>query len=475
MDWDTDSCYRVIEARDARFDGKLFVGVSTTGIYCRPVCRARTPMKSRCSFYRTPAAAEIAGFRPCLRCRPELAPGSARVDAASRLASLAFSRIEDGALTDMSLAALASELGVSDRHLRRVVESEFGVTPVELAQTQRLLLAKRLLTDTSLSISEIAFASGFNSLTRFNALFKQRYRLNPTALRREGASRRQDAPLVCELPFREPFDWNAHLRFLAQRAVPGIEHVDAASYARTFAFGKSLGWIRASVSDMRPALLVEVSSTLAPHLPPVLGRIKRLFDLNADPASIAAALGPVAAPYPGLRLPGAMSGYEIAVRAILGQQVSVAAARTLAGRVVAQFGTPIITPIPQLTHAMPTPLVLANVAPATLAELGIVGSRSRAIVALSQAVVAGLALDAPGDSTERLASLRQIPGIGEWTVQYIAMRALGGTDAFPHTDLALLRALGTKDPKRALEIAEQWRPWRAYAAIALWKSLETEK
>ncbi len=472
---DADKWYKAIEARDERFDGKIYVGVSTTGIYCRPVCKAKTPGRDRCTFFHTPAAAERAGFRPCLRCRPELAPGSARVDASSRLASQAFSRIEDGALGDMSLAALASELGVSDRHLRRVVEAEFGVSPVELAQTQRLLLAKRLLTDTSMSISDVAFASGFSSLTRFNALFKERYRINPTALRREGANRRAEPTLVCDLAFREPFDWSSHLQFLGARAVRGIEHVDACTYSRTFAHGKHLGWLRAFLADKGPVVRIEVSASLAPVLPTVLCRAKRVFDLNADPASIATCLGDLAVSHPGLRLPGAMDGFEIALRAILGQQVSVAAARTLAGRVVEAFGTPIETPIPVLTHLIPTPSAIARLDHSALAALGIVGARSRAIIALARAVDGGLRMDAGGDAAARLNELRAIPGIGEWTVQYIAMRAFSMPDAFPYTDRALWRALGTNDPKQVLEIAEAWHPWRAYAAIHLWKTLETSQ
>ena len=322
MELNPDNCYQALLAHDARFDGLFFVGVRSTGIYCRPVCPSRAPRRAVCRFFPSAAAAERAGFRPCLRCRPELAPGLARVDAVSRLALDAASRIEDGALSERSVTDLAAELGISARHLRRVIESVYGVSPIELAQTQRLLLAKRLLTDTNLPVTEVAFASGFSSLRRFNALFKSRYRLNPTDLRR---TRLTSVPqtLWCELPYRQPLDWQSLRDFLVGRASGGVECLAEGRYVRTVQLGGHRGWIAAAPAEHKPVMRVEVSASLAPVLLPVLSRVKRLFDLAADPQQIADRLGPLAVAYPGLRVPCAFDGFEMAVRAILGQQISV--------------------------------------------------------------------------------------------------------------------------------------------------------
>ena len=475
MTLDADHCYQALLTHDARFDGAFFVGVSTTGIYCRTVCTARTPRRDRCAFYPSAAAAELAGFRPCLRCRPELAPGLARVDSLGRLAADAAGRIEDGALTDGSVADLASEMGVSERHLRRVIEAEFGVSPVRLAQTQRLLLAKRLLSDTDLPVGQIAFSSGFSSLRRFNALFQERYRLNPTALRKTRPMNVDGPPetLVCELSYRPPLDWDSLLTFLVGRASRGVETTDGKVYRRTVSLGKHQGWLSACPLPNKPALRVEVSASLAPALLPTLGRVKRLFDLAASPTLIAAHLGPLADAHPGLRVPGAFDGFEMTVRAILGQQVSVAAASTLAGRFGGAFGDPITTPFPELTHLSPTPERVASARPEELFALGILASRANSILALARAVTDGtISLQPGGDPEATMAHLKALPGIGEWTAQYVAMRALAWPDAFPHTDLGIVKALGEKNPKRILEMAEHWRPWRAYAAMHLWKSLE---
>jgi AraC family transcriptional regulator, regulatory protein of adaptative response / DNA-3-methyladenine glycosylase II len=475
VELNADTCYRALLAGDTRFDGVFFVGVATTGIYCRPVCPAKKPRPENCAFYRSAAAAERAGFRPCLRCRPELAPGNARVDAAGRLAAAAMSRIEDGALGELKVEELAAELGVTGRHLRRVVEGEFGVSPIALAQTQRLLLGKRLLTDTRLPVTEVAFACGFASLRRFNALFKDRYRLSPTQLRKGCAADPLPETLTCEVAYRPPLDWPALLAFLVGRAASGVEVVEGDRYLRTVAFGKHRGWLAVQPAPGRRALRLELSASLAPVLLPVTARVKRLFDLAANPETIAAHLGPLAAARPGLRVPGAFDGFEMAVRAILGQQVSVKAASTLAARFAAAFGEPVITPFPALTHLSPAPERVAAAEPAAIAALGIVRARADALLALARAVTAGrIRLEPAGDVQPALAELRRLPGIGEWTAQYIAMRALGWPDAFPHTDLGLRKALGEANPKRILAMAEAWRPWRAYAAMHLWKSLETQ-
>jgi AraC family transcriptional regulator of adaptative response / DNA-3-methyladenine glycosylase II len=477
---DADQCYRALRSHDTRFDGRFFVGVGTTRIYCRPVCTAKTPLRRNCRFFPSAAAAESEGFRPCLRCRPELAPGYAVVDANRRLAQAAAGLMEDGRLADASLAQLAATLRVTDRHLRRVFQQEFGVSPVDYAQTQRLLLAKRLLTDTQLPIIDVAMASGFASLRRFNALFRARYRMTPGELRRTSAAR-APGELAFEIAYRPPYDWAAISAFLEQRAIAGVECVDARGYHRTVRVeraGKWLsGWISVAPSRKRAALRVSVSPSLAGALPPVLARVKQLFDVACRPDEIAQALGELAAKHPGLRLPGAIDGFEVAVRAILGQQVTVKAAATLARRFVHAFGDPVAAPDPRLKHLFPLPATIAALDPSLIAAQGIVSARARAVVALAQALESGeLRLDPAADVHETIAVLEGLPGVGPWTAQYIAMRALAWPDAFPHPDVAVLNALGERSrPRQALAAAERWRPWRAYAVLHLWKSLEKPK
>ncbi|MBC8022354.1 MAG: helix-turn-helix domain-containing protein, partial [Burkholderiales bacterium] len=390
---DADQCYRALRTHDARFDGRFFVGVASTRIYCRPVCTARTPLRRNCSFYASAAAAEARGFRPCLRCRPELAPGYAVVDANRRLAQAAAGMIEDGRLAEASLEKLAGALGVTDRHLRRVFQQEFGVAPVEYAQTQRLLLAKRLLTDSALPVIDVAMASGFASLRRFNDLFRTRYRMTPGQLRRDASQGAPVERLVFELAYRPPYDWGSIHAFLARRAVAGVEAADARSYSRTLCVsrkGKALaGWISVAVAPRRNALRVSVSASLAEALPAVLARVKHLFDVAANPQEISQALGDIAAAHPGLRLPGAVDGFELAVRAILGQQVSVAAATRIAGRFVAAFGESIETPFDGLSRLFPAPGTIAALEPTQVAATGIISVRARAIVALAAEAAAG--------------------------------------------------------------------------------------
>jgi AraC family transcriptional regulator of adaptative response / DNA-3-methyladenine glycosylase II len=474
---DDEQCWRAFSAHDPRFDGRFFVGVATTRIYCRPVCSVRMPQRRNCHFFQSAAAAESQGFRPCLRCRPELAPGHAVVDANRRLAQAAAGLIDDGRLgVETKLPGLAAALGVTDRHLRRVFREEFGVAPVEYAQTQRLLLAKRLLTDTSLPVIEIAFASGFSSLRRFNHLFQARYRMTPGSLRRDAPAAPREE-LAFDLAYRPPYDWDAMRDFLARRAIAGVEAVEGNRYLRTVHLergGKRIaGWIAVAPSKKRHALAVTASASLAPALPAVLGRAKQLFDLSCRPDEIAAALGPLAHGRPGLRLPGAFDGFEIAVRAILGQQVTVKAASVIAGRFVAAFGEPIETPHASLTRLFPTAERIAKIDPSEVAATGIIAARARAIVALAREVASGaLVLDPGADVEATLARLERIPGIGPWTAQYIAMRALAWPDAFPHPDVAVLKAMKEKNARRAAETAAAWRPWRAYAVLHLWKSLE---
>ncbi|NGZ09643.1 MAG: DNA-3-methyladenine glycosylase 2 family protein [Nitrospira sp. LK70] len=478
---DSATCYRALRARDARFDGRFFVAVSSTRIYCRPVCTVRQPKLANCRFYPSAAAAEVAGYRPCLRCRPELAPGNSSVDATTRVAQAAAGLIEDRALDSAGLEGIASSLGITDRHLRRTFSAEFGVSPIEFAQTQRLLLAKRLLTDTSLPVTEVAFASGFASLRRFHALFRQRYRLQPGQLRQR-ANRKaiQVADVLSfELSFRPPYDWPAMRAFLGARAIAGVEMLDDLCYRRTvrvISQGKDhLGWVEIGLSPKKTGIHVVASSSLARVLPTLLGRIKALMDLSCNPTEIAGVLGELAQRRPGIRVPGAFDGFEVAVRAVIGQQVTVAAARTIVGRLAAALGDPIQTPVETLTTVFPSAARVADVTVGLIARLGMPAARARTVIALARAVADGqLILTPHTDLDTTLERLRMLPGVGEWTAQYIAMRALAWPDAFPHTDLGVMKALKEKDARRVLEAGEAWRPWRAYAVMQLWHSLTKE-
>jgi AraC family transcriptional regulator of adaptative response / DNA-3-methyladenine glycosylase II len=480
---DPDACYRAIVARDARFDGVFFTCVKTTGIYCRPICPARTPGRDRCLFFRTAAEAERAGFRACFRCRPELAPGLASVDAVPRVVAEAMRRIDAGALADGSLEDLAREVGVSARHLRRAMHAALGISPVELAQSRRLALARQLVADTALPLTEVAFSSGFRSLRRFNAAFRARYDCAPSRLRRTRRPAARGDTLALTLSYRPPYDWPALLRFLEARAVPGVELVRGGAYLRTARFGAHRGWLEVAPIAGRAALRAEISLSLAGALMPLRARLRRVFDLDAQPATIAAHLGRdprLAARVearPGLRVPGAFDGFEAAVRAVLGQQVSVAAATTLAGRLAARFGEPLATPHAELTRLAPAPERIAAASEADVAAIGVPKSRARTLRLLARAVAdRELSLDGDGggigggdgavDATlERLVAL---PGVGPWTAHYLAMRALGWPDAFPETDLGLRRALGGVSGREARALAEPWRPWRAYGVTHLW-------
>lgn len=477
MLFDPDTCYRAMRARDARFDGRFYVAVSSTKIYCRPICTVKPPKRENCKFFPSAAAAEDAGYRPCLRCRPELAPGNATVDAVQRIAQAAARLIEDGAINDAGTDAVALRLGITDRHLRRVFQNQFGVPPVAFAQTQRLLLAKRLLTDTRLSVTDVAFASGFSSVRRFNALFKERYRLNPTQLRKTTAKPTASDVLHFELSFRPPYDWEALVAFLSARTIAGVEAIENGAYRRTVripdAKTEHRGWLEVTLTKRKPALCVTVSASLAKVIPAVLGRVKDLMDLSCHPEDVAQTLGKLAARNPGLRVPGAFDGFEMSVRAILGQQITVAAARTLAGRFAETFGEKIETPFDSLTTLFPLPHEVAEQKLPRVMKCAVTSARARSLLALAKALSDGeLHLSPGGDVDSTLEKLRALPGIGEWTAQYIAMRALGWPDAFPHTDYGVMKALGEKNPKRVLAIAEAWRPWRSYAVMHLWQSLK---
>lgn len=482
MTLNPDQCYQAVLTRDARFDGRFFVAVRTTRIYCRPICRVKTPLRRNVTFYSHAAAAEVAGYRPCKRCRPEIAPGASPMEVSSQLARLTAWHIGQDFLADHSLEDLAAKLGVTDRQMRRVFQDEFGVSPVEFWQTQRLLLAKQLLTDSALPVTSVALASGFRSLRRFNALLKARYRMAPTELRRQHAAglppKFTDVPF--RLGYRPPLDWDRLLAFLAQRVIPGVEAVREGAYFRTVRVERQgrayAGHIQVRHEADRRTLAVHLSDSLMPACALVLERVKRLFDLHADPTAIDRTLGPLARKRRGLRVPGSFDGFEMTIRAILGQQISVAAARTLAGRIALRFGTKISTPIPVLTHLFPTPQRIARADADEIGKLGITRRRVATILALAQAISRGELLLEPGRRIEdTLRQLRAIPGIGEWTAQYIAMRALAWPDAFPHDDLGVRKALGTTSNPKVLALAEKWRPWRAYAVLHLWASLSTKK
>ncbi|MBV8759547.1 MAG: helix-turn-helix domain-containing protein [Deltaproteobacteria bacterium] len=465
-------------ARDPRFDGVFFVAVKTTGIYCRPICPARTPGRNRVEFYATAVQAEAAGFRACFRCRPEVAPGHAPVDAVDTLVAAATQRIAEGALNEHSLDDLAAELRVSARHLRRALEARLGVSPVELAQSRRLALAKQLLQDTQLPLTDIAFAAGFQSVRRFNAVFADRMGRSPSELRREHGKGEQGVTL--RLDVRAPYDWPRLLGFLRARAIPGVEVVGDDVYERVVHLGGKTGTIRVrfATTDKRAGrLALGVSPELMPVLMPLVARVRRMFDLDARPDQIAATLGrdkllaPMVKRRPGLRVPGAIDPFEAAVRALLGQQVSVAAATTLAGRFAQQLGQPFGAP-GDGRWRFPTPREVVAAGPERIGRLGMPRTRAAAIHALASAIVdRTVVLDGARELPAFVDQLCALPGIGPWTAHYLAMRALHVPDAFPAADLGVQKALGMTGPKAAEQHAEAWRPYRAYAVLHLWTHL----
>ncbi len=486
---DAAAAYRVLQTRDARFDGRLFVGVTSTRIYCRPVCRVRLPKRENCRYFGNAASAEQQGFRPCLRCRPEQAPGLSLMDSSQALAGRAALLLGQAAHEglDPSLPTLAARLGVTDRHLRRIFNQVHGVSPLAYLSTQRLLLAKQLLTDTRLPVTEVALAAGYASLRRFNAAFADNYRMSPSALRKG----RPDEPVrgpapepVLRLAWRPPYDLDSVLGFFAKRAVPGVEAVEGLTLRRTLALrwrGQPLaGWLCLRFVPERCEVAMTVSTSLLPALGGLLARVRQALDLDADPALIEPVLADIGAGHcaPGVRLLGGLDGFEIATRVILGQQVTVAAARTLTLRLVQRFGEPVATPWAGLDRLFPSAEAIAAATPEAIGTLGIVRQRVGALRALAAEVAAGrIALHRAAPLQATLDALRALPGIGDWSAQLIAMRALAWPDAWPATDIAVLNALrehtgGQRDAALAAAHAERWRPWRAYAVMKLWQTQE---
>ncbi|MDL2219792.1 helix-turn-helix domain-containing protein [Ruminococcaceae bacterium OttesenSCG-928-O06] len=478
--------YAAFKAKDARFDGRFFVGISTTGIYCRPVCTARQPLQKNCTFYATAAAAEQAGYRPCLLCRPERAPGTAKVDAAANLAYRAARLLEENCGAGQSLEEVAVRLGCTARHLRRVFTEAYHVSPVQYLQTCRLLLAKNLLTDTDLSVLDVAMAAGFGSLRRFNDVFKKHYRLSPTALRKQvPEERRHKGDITLALGYRPPYRWEEMLNFLAARTIPGVDAVQGGEYRRTACFttaGRAhvYGWLQVGHHPQKHALTVTTSESLLPVLPQVLARVRHLFDLHCDPDAVYETLEGMNDIRPGLcvlgtRLPGSFDAFEMAVRAVLGQQITVKAARTLASRMVEAFGVPVTTGVEGLTHVFPGPQdILAREGPIEghLGPLGVIASRAKTIYELARALAEGeLDLGLSAQPEEEMKKLLAIRGIGPWTAQYIAMRAMEWPDAFLETDAGVKKALAPRTQKELLGMAQAWRPWRSYATVNLWNSL----
>ncbi len=471
-------CDRARETRDPRFDGLFFIAVTSTGIYCRPVCPAPAPKSRHIRYYASAAAAAAAGFRPCLRCRPEAAPGSPLHRAKSELVAGALRLIEQGALDETSLPELARRVGVGERHLRRLFAEEIGASPLEVAATRRLLFAKKLLTETALPITAIAPAAGYASLRRFNAAFRATYGKPPREIRRARIDTPTSDELTLRLPFRPPYDFAHLLAFMERRVIPGVESVDASGYRRSFVAAGSPGWLTVAPIAGESALALRVHHTKPSALGEIVARVRRMFDVDADPLAINAhlekdaLLKPLVRRWPGQRLPNAWDGFELAVRAILGQQVSVAAARTLAARIADRYGTRFDEGAAVgLSSLFPSAETLAEV---RLETIGVMSARAEAIRTLARAVVDGRVHFRPEQTLAAFEeSLVALPGIGLWTAHYIAMRALGQPDAFPAADLILRRAAGrgvTLGTRAVEAMSEAWRPWRAYAVMLLWRS-----
>ena len=503
MDLDPDTAWKALATHDARFDGRFFVGVTSTRIYCRPVCRVRTPRRENCPFYPNAALAEQAGFRPCLRCRPELAPGLSLMDSSQVLAQHAARMIDHAVRVGAAvrMPELAARLGVTERHLRRVFAQAHGVSPIDYLTTQRLLQAKQLLTDTELPVTEVALACGFESLRRFNAVFAEQVRLKPTELRRAGSAARAapagGAGLRVRLGYRPPYDVDSMLAFWEQRALVGVEEVAGRVIRRTWSAPRAAvdepgqagraaeparGWIEIEFLADRHEVELRAGANLAAHSGQLMEAARHALDLDADPAHTApllatlAALHPASAMTAGLRMPGSFDGFETAARIVLGQQVTVAAARTLTRRLIERFGAPVETPWPGLHRCFPDAATIAAATPDSIGELGIVRQRVAALQALARAVVGGLPLHRGAPLAATQDALLALPGIGDWTVQLLALRVLGWPDAFPATDIGLLKAMGlaqARDAPQAITMAEDWRPWRSYAVIALWRALES--
>jgi AraC family transcriptional regulator of adaptative response / DNA-3-methyladenine glycosylase II len=474
---DSKACEQARLTRDARFDGLFFTAVRTTGIYCRPVCPAPTAHARNVEYFPNAAAAASAGYRPCLRCRPEAAAGTPLTRARSELVAAALRMIDAGALDEASVAQLARRIGIGERHLRRLFVAELGAGPAEIAATRRLLFAKKLLTETALPVTRIAHAAGYASLRRFNTAFLDGYGRAPRVIRRE-LSAPAHSTLTLRVPFRAPYDFPALLAFFERRAIPGLEHVDAHSYTRRFAFDGKAGSLRVTRMRGEDALALTVDFPDTARLQAICARVRRLFDVDADIATITAQLASdprlraFVRRHPGQRLPGGWDGFEIAVRAVLGQQISVAAARTLATRLLDRFGEPATLPNGEAFRVFPMPSTLAD---ADLTRIGLPRTRAQTLNAIARALCDGGVDFRPEQSLDDFAaSWCELPGIGAWTAHYIAMRAQSHPDAFPAADLVLRKMLGDRGmllSARAVEsLADRWRPWRAYAVMHLWRN-----
>jgi AraC family transcriptional regulator, regulatory protein of adaptative response / DNA-3-methyladenine glycosylase II len=475
MNLDAERCYRAILSRDHRFDGRFFTGVRTTKIYCRPVCPARTPRLENVRFFSCPAAAEEAGYRPCRRCRPETAPGTPAWSGTSATVARALRLIHEGAMDDAGVDSIAERLGMGSRHLRRLFIEHIGASPISVAKTRRVHFARRLIDETDLPVSEVAFASGFRSIRRFNAAVLAAFGESPRALRFRRSEPPRPDGLTLRLAYRPPYDWDSILGFLEHRALPGIEEVADGAYRRAILAGGVPGVIEVRKAARGPALLLSPGNGMSPHLMTLVDRVRRVFDLDCDPLPIAAhlrkdpLLAEAIARRPGLRVPGAWDPFEISVRAVIGQQVSVAGARTVAGRLARRWGAPLPRPAGSLTHVFPTPAVLAG---ADLSQAGIPRARAAALRTLAVRFRDDPDLFSGARELEEVVErLCEIPGIGPWTAGYIAMRGLGEPDAMPSGDLGVGRGLALKKRRDIEERAERWRPWRAYATIHLWANL----
>ncbi|HRE59571.1 MAG TPA: Ada metal-binding domain-containing protein [Micropepsaceae bacterium] len=466
---DPARCYDALKARDRRFDGAFFVGVRSTGVYCRPVCTARLPRRKVCTFHPSAASAEEAGFRPCLRCRPERAPGHAACDRMDVLARRALHLIERG---EDDVEALAARLGVTDRHLRRVTLAAYGASPVEMMQTRRLLAAKELLADTNLPVTEIAYAAGFASLRRFNSLIRTRYRMAPTQLRRQAIMRGGEAAgLSFTIALRPPYDASALFSYLAARATPQLEDAGPAHYRRALSLEGAKGIVAVTHDASARALKVSLTPGLARAAPKVLALVRQVFDTRANGAAIDESLAAHqllardVMRRPGIRVAGAFDGFELGLKTVLGQQVSMKAARTLMARLCERFGAPFADGL----HLTPEPARIADASLREIRAIGLTASRAQTIHALANAVASGALDISPGaDPVATRAALLALPGIGAWTADYILMRGLSWPDACPASDLWLKRAFNTTSHARAEEAAQMFSPWRAYAAIRLW-------
>ncbi|WP_226645914.1 DNA-3-methyladenine glycosylase 2 [Microbulbifer variabilis] len=484
MKIDAAICSSARLARDRRFDGRFFTAVKTTGIFCRPICPARPPLERNVTYYATAAEAANAGFRPCLRCRPDSAPGSPAWGLVSTTVQRAL-KLMRSEREPQSVERLAERLGVSSRYLRRLFAEHLGVSPLAVWQTERALFAFRLLRDTHLPIAEIAYESGFNSLRRFNGVFKQIYQRTPSEVRREGSGDQLKPGIATQvrlyLDYRPPLDWPQLLSFLGARALKGVEQVDGEVYSRSIALDGCRGSIRVTNDAERNRLMVEISGQEGGAGLYLLNqRLRRLFDLDADIEEIQTVLN--ADPLlerqltlqPGLRLPGAWDPFEYALRAILGQQISVAAATTIAGRLVARYGESFMDVAGEERFLFPTAQQLVG---ADFAGLGLTRTRAKTLREFVAATLDGRVNFTEQSLEAWCEQVTALPGIGDWTAQYIAMRGLSMPDAFPSSDLGILQALGSEGekakPKQALARAEQWRPWRAYGAMLLWQSLKS--